>query len=170
MNKKIIAGIVGFIGILAFASVSSANPSFFPPTVQTGAATTSVAYLAAGSGNTTLIFDSYTTTGSTYKTDKATLLLQTAASSTSSVFNVSFQFSQDGIDYYADNLDQGATTTTSRNISLANSYVWTAAGTATSSKAISITTPTRYVKAIVSVSGAAGAVWQQIVPVKEKSE
>ncbi len=175
MNKKIIGSIAGLIGILALASITHANPSQFAPTVQTATATTSVAYMTAGNGTTTLPYDSYnvtygTNTGSTYATNMATLLVQTAASSTSSVFSITLQYSQDNIDWYNDNLSQGATTTAVKNVSMANSYTWTAGGTATTSKAILIQTPTRYVRSVIGVTGASGAVWQQIVPIKEKSE
>lgn len=149
-----------------------ANPSFFSPTVQTASATTTVNYATAGTGTTTLTYDTYTA-GNTYKTNSAVLFTQFAASSTASVLNINLQYSQDGIDWYSDNLVSASTTVNSvLYIQTANSYTWVAAGTATSSKAILIQTPTRFVRAIetIPVGAGAGAVWAQIVPNKETHE
>lgn len=167
--KKLYLSIIAVISIFSFSSFVGANPTYFPPTVQTNIATTTPAYLTAGSGNSIITYDSFVN-GNPTKTDKATLFTQTAASSTSSVYGIAFEYSQDGIDWYADNLEQGATTTAIRDVSTANSYKWTATGTATSSKALTFPTPTRYTRVKYTVAGAAGAIWGQVVPTKEKNE
>lgn len=152
---------LSLLGIAAFATISNANPLYFPPTAQSATATSSVTYFATGTATSTVVSrDSYST-GQPFATDKGTLLIQMVASSTSSVLNLTYEYSQDGIDWYSDNL---TTTSGANTISLPTTYAWTAAGTATSSKALSLPMPTRYVRVRASVSGAAAGVWMQIVP------
>ncbi len=154
--------------MVAFAGIAHATPLYFVPTTQLAAATSSVTYLISGGNATTTSFDAYAG-GQPYAIDKGVLLLQTAASSTSSVLNVTFQYSQDNIDWYGDDLFTitNASTTQPYTISSNVSYSWTAAGTATSSKALNVNFPTRYVRAILSQSGAAGALWWQFVPQRQ---
>lgn len=155
------AASVFLLGAYGFAV--HANPFQFVPTVQTATATTSPAFIGVGTGTTTLIYDSFTQ-GQIKAADKGVLLLQTAASSTSSVYAVSVSYSQDGIDYYQDNT---IATTTVTNVGTAQSYVFTAAGTATSSRALPLSFPTRFVKVTTSMTGAAGTAWEQILPQRQ---
>lgn len=167
--------------------VAHANPGGFPPGARTAAATTTPAYIGNGSATTTVVYDAYNingtnqqTTGLTTDTDSATLLVQFVGSSTSAVLTTSFEYSQDGVDWYLDSTnDDNTISTTSTVVSLnqPNKYVWTyaalptggAAGTAaTTTRAITVATPTRYVRAVFSLSGAAGAVWAQFVPKKQQ--
>jgi hypothetical protein len=151
-------------GMSLFASISHANPLQFVPTTQLATATTSVAYLVSGGSATTTTFDAYAQ-GQPLAIDKGVLLLQNAASSTSSVLDVSVQYSNDNIDWYSDQLL--APTTTAMDISVANTYHWKATATATTSKAITLSFPTRYVRVVYSASGAAGAIWWQFVPQRQ---
>lgn len=127
-------------------------------------ATTTVTYLTPGTATSTQTYDSYGGgVGDPNASTNAVMLLQFAASSTSSVLNINVQYSMNGIDWYSDNL--GAATS-STGINVQNSYTWTAAGTATSSKAITIPTPVRYSRAVIGILGAGGAVYSNIVAQK----
>ena len=153
--------------IIFKANVASANPSYFLPTVQTATATSTVAFMTPGTGTTTLAFDSYQN-GQFFAIDNATLLTQYVASSTSSILGISIQYSNDGIDWYSDNyLAQSASTTSSVNLANPIAYTWKAAGTATSSTALKLSVPMRYVRAIYSATGANLSIWSQIVPSRQ---
>lgn len=159
-------GSLVILAVLGFANLSHANPLFFPATAQFATATTTVQYFATGTATTTLVtFDSYSQ-GQPKATDKGVLLVQEAASSTSSVIQTTLEYSQDGIDWYADNT---ITASGVNNTSAPIAFAWTAAGTATSSKAYSVPMPTRYVRAKFSVTGAGAAVWAQIVPQRQSN-
>jgi hypothetical protein len=166
------------IALALFVSMTPtawANPLRFPPAVPSATATTTATFFTTSTATTTLAtYDTYSNTGvtggggSTQAMDRATLLIQLAASSTSSVLYTTVEHSQDGIDWYQDNLFT-PTSAAYNSITNPNVYVWTAAGTATSSKAINIPTPLRFVRAKFWMSGAAGAVWTAIQPQKQSS-
>lgn len=171
MNNKfkiaISVGILSLLSAFLIVRISHANPAAFSTGVQTAAATTSPAYMGIGTGTSTLTYNS-SISGNPLKPDSSALLIQFAASSTSAVLNISIQYSQDGIDWYNDNISNNvATTTIPINLSVASSYTWKAAGTATTGVIINVPTPTRYVRAVSSLTGAAGAVWEQFVPNKQ---
>lgn len=151
--------------LLFLAPIAKANPLAFLTPVQTATATSSVAYMTSGLATSTLTFDSYAQ-GQIKATDKGILLLQTVASSTSSVFTIAFQYSQDNIDWYNDNT---TATTTNTNVAVPQVFSFTATGTATTSRALPVNFPTRYVRVQSSVLGASGAVWQQIVPQRQSN-
>ncbi len=162
---KKISIIIGVAAILAITGIVSANSSFFLPNTPTAAATTSLSYMGIGTATTTLSYDSFQ--GGQYRaTDKTAVLVQFVASSTSSVLGVDVQYSQDGIDWYSDNVNT-ATTSISQVLDTSNRYTWKASGTATSSKIFTISTPTRYFRAVFSMTGAAGGIWAQFVPQRQ---
>lgn len=149
--------------------LAHANPLRFPATAQSAAATTTVTYLTSSTATTTLFtYDTYANGGGTQATDKAVLNVQLAASSTSSVLDVTVEHSQDDIDWYQDELSVPSSAGL-QTITVPNSFVWTAAGTATSSKAVLVPTPERYLRVKASISGASGAVWAQLVGQKQSN-
>lgn len=171
--------IVGFISLpispISFTTnKAEANPSYFPPSqyittpALSNATNTQAFALTSGVSNPTLVFDTYGL-GQTSKTDSALLLTQFHASSTSSVLQIGTFYSQDGIDFYDNDyiLTNGTSTATTTIGGVQNGYSWQAVSTATSSKAIRIDTPARYIKIVFSVTGANGGVWAQLVPFKQ---
>lgn len=168
MNIKIKAAIV--CGIVAAALslgafTAYANPFQFVPTTQFATATTTRQYIITGGNSTTTTFDAFAQ-GQPKAIDKGVLGVQMEASSTSSVLNVALQYSNDGIDWYSDQL---LSTTTTMDISVANSYKWTAINTATTSKMVNVQFPTRYVRAIFSEAGAGAAIWWQFTPQRQSN-
>jgi hypothetical protein len=167
------------LGLLLAGGSVYAMPSYIAPTVQTATATTSPVFLVDGTSTSTLTYDTYTG-GNNYLADKAVLAMQFAGSSTSAVLGINLEYSQDGIDWYQNDLNSGATTTRAINLQPRTSYSWTFASTtiggilptttntATSTKVLFIDTPLRYVRAVFSISGANGAIWGQIIPIKQK--
>lgn len=146
-------------------------------------ATTTYSYLTPGTGTTTIVYDTQqsngtnqTNNGNTYATDKVTFLEYVAASSTSSVFVTNFEYSQDGTSWYADSTNVFAAGAIA--IATPNSYTYTYASTTpgggaalsnsnTGARAITIDVPTRYVRAVMSITGVNGAVHGRFVPLKE---
>lgn len=161
-----------------------ANPFRFPASAATSAATTSPVYMTPGTATTTVTYDSYANGGGSQATDKATLLMQMTASSTSTTYNVALEYSQDGIDWYSDSQLTGtlATTTqvfqTNTPISYSIKYASTTpdggivlANSNTAYRALTIPTPTRFVRVFSSlaVGGTNGATWLQIIGQKQSN-
>ena len=179
-NHKKTLGIVGAITMMIIASffvligIVKANPSYFLQTVQTNTATSTLSFIATSTGSATLKFDSYyvdsgTPNGNTLKMNDAVLFVQTTASSTSSVYSIALQYSQDGVDWYGDTSGQ-VISSSILDISTSTTYKITAASTTVALRSILVKTPTRYVRAVATVTGANGSIWMQFVPNREKSE
>ncbi len=187
---KAIASVLGLVALfgLGWAEPVHANPSTFAISTSTSAATTSPAYLTAGLSTSTLpVYDAYTQTlngGATFKADFAGLLIQLAASSTATVLSANVEYSNNGIDWYrnfAIDPNQPATTTApvfklgnpfSMSWTFASSTMGgtglTNANSATSTAAVLIPTPFRYTRVWFGLSGGNGAIWAQLIPIKER--
>lgn len=153
------------LSIFGFSIAEAASVDF--NVVNTAPATTTLSYMTPGTATTTLTYDTLFN-GS----DSAVLLTQFTASSTSSVLNMNVQYSQDGIDWYADDLIDSinSTTTPNKSIQVVNTYSWIALGTTVANRAITIPTPTRYTRVQYSITGAAGAIWGSMVAKKQQPE
>ncbi len=185
IKTRLAAGLAGVIALLGMAGTAHANPSIFAGATSTAAATTTVSYMTPGAGtSTTPVYDAYAATfsgGQVAKADYAGLLVQFTGSSTATVLNATVEYSHDGIDWYRNFvIDPNQTgTTTAPVFSLANpfSFRWQfasstvggAAQTATnrSTAALLIPTPFRFTRVVFSMIGGNGAVWAQLVPIKE---
>lgn len=184
MKKYLI--IATFLSIIGFAMPASASSLYFPPTQSTSLASSSVAFLSAGNGTSTISVDSYIIGVPTPQL-RAALLIQYAATSTKPSLSINIQYSQDNIDWYQDSGSaENAFATSSRpfDLSQPSQFLWnfasstqnlgalTAGNSATSTRIITLQTPTRYTRAIFTVpSGAgAGAVWAQWIPLKEENK
>ncbi len=203
--------IFGLIGIAFIASLIFflnthrvlGNPGYFAPLAQTSPATTTPVFISIGTATTTIVYDSYSKNGSGQggqgqynpdTTDSATLALQFAATSTSSVLGWRFEYADSGsvdcfmnpagCDWYSDNLVASpATSTPNINTTNPNSYTWqfasstsmcdSTASIATNNrgcKLINVSTPTRYVRVVLYTSGANGTVWGKFIPKKQQSQ
>lgn len=186
-SKTFLVGLLSamFLTIFGVLNVAHANPLQFKPSIQTSVSTTTPAYMTAGTATTTLTFDSYAT-GQPFTTDQAVLLIQFAGSSTASTLNTNLEFSQDGIDWYQDGgtLENAfASTTKPFYLNPVNQYSLAAststpaglgkpgATDATTTRAILVKTPTRFIRAVWSlpIGSAAGAVWGQWIPSRQAS-
>lgn len=145
---------------------AQANVFIFPPTIMTATATSTLANIAPGVGTTTLLYDSYNT-GQPFATENAVLMVLDTASSTSSVLKVALQYSQNGLDWYNDDINVVATS----SLQTFNTYTYTAVSTtaSTSGFAIPVLTPTRYVRVIFSSTGATNSIFAQITPRRQLS-
>ncbi len=183
--------------VMAFAlfgivGVAYANQSAFTPQAKTSTATTTIDYLRPGLATSTVTYDSYGQNGTNqpvgYKpitTDGAILFIQLTASSTVSNLTWSYEYSDDGIDWYADAIVPtivNATSTGAQSLTPNNSYSWLFAsstskcdstvptGTNTRGcKAVAVQTFSRYVRVVFSLpAGSANAgVYAQFIPRKQ---
>ncbi len=177
------------------------NPLSFLAPLATNTATTSPTYMTAGTATTTICYDSFSATGSCtavatgatgrpLSSDRVALLVQMVASSTLTPLiqlRVNTEYSQDGIDWYQDGgtaQNNFATTTKPFDISQVPQYnlnfasstaglgaVPAGVTTATTTRIIVLTTPTRFVRAIFTVPIGSGAsnVWAQLVPSRQQN-
>ncbi len=183
----IIATLGSIVGALFWGGTALANPLFFPATVQTASATGTPAYMTAGTGTSTLTWDSYVAAGNYTGTLKGTLLIQLAASSTATVLRANVEYSQDGVDWYQTNAlfanTYSTTSTPIIDIGQVNQYSFAFASstaglgsvgttTATSTRALPISVPTRFARFVFTLATGStpGAVWAQFVPIKERAE
>lgn len=147
--------------------------------------TSTVRYMSAGTGTTTLVCDLYNNNQAPTLADIANLKIQFAGSSTLATLNAETQYSADGIDWYSANRQNGTTT---QQITLNPPFSFVlpfasstpdgsavnAANSATSSRITWLDTPTRYVRIIFSITTAAsnvsrgGAFWAEIVSQKQR--
>lgn len=168
--------------------VARANPGGFPPGARTATATSTPTALSNGSGVSTVVYDAYNingtnqgTTGVTTDTDSASLLVQFTASSTASKLKIAFEFSQDGIDWYADGTSVLlASSTTGTVIANTPDFIsWTFASTSLNGASIAANnnfatelfnapTPARYVRSVITATGGNALVWAQFVPKKQQ--
>lgn len=185
--KKVISiitvAIILFVGGYISIQKVKANPIFAPITVQTATATSSLIYMTPGTATTTLTLDTYSS-GNSRLAMNATLLVQFVGTSTASILNIFPQYSQDGIDWYQDGgslINNFATTTKPFDIGQVGPFNYTFSSTSpsfvagnntTSTRAVRVNTPTRYVRAVFTlpIGSANGAIWAQFVPTKEVAE
>ena len=184
---------LGVLGFLVSYSTAFGAPSIFIQKAASQTATSTVGtQLTVGAGTSTLTYDSWqrsgtnqTDAGGTYAPNKVALLAQVNASSTSSVFQFRFEYSQDGIDWYSDNIIEGATTTAIQIGAVTKQYQWTFAsstigGVAVTngqrgynatlnrdSKILQVPLYTRFVRVVVSVTGANGYFYGEFQPIRE---
>ena len=184
IGATIAAALTIVVGAVLFGFIPSsafANPLSFSRT-QTATATTSPVYMTAGTATTTLTHDFGT--GNNFSGDSASLLVQLAGSSTATVLNIDVEYSQDGADWYATsigwNADVGVSTTSPAlgplqqiafqfASSTINRSVVTNANSATSTRIVKIPTPTRFVRAILTLATGStrGAVWAEFIGKKQ---
>lgn len=169
-----------FATMMSIFTVASANPIRFPASTLSATATTTVTYIWPGRATTTsATLDAYTAP-SPFANNYATLLVQMGASSTVSTLGINFEYSQNGNDWYEDAGMFSGGNATSTNYVLAVRQVQlkfasstpaglATAGNSTTTRAIKVETPVRYVRAIFTVlPGTAGAnVYYEWVPARE---
>lgn len=169
MKRKIIPLILALAVLVTVGyKIASANSStFVPSTYMTTSATTTRTQIFPGQATTTFAYDTFAG-GIAQPADSAILLLQQTASTAPAVLNIRFEYSQDGVDWYGDSLDlEQSTTSTMIALSQDRQFIWQASSTSVQRKALTVKTPTRYVRVLFAASNATTSVWAQIVPKRE---
>lgn len=187
--KKITLSILG-IAIGAIATIVyllnsgtvGANPSQLP--IHNNCVTAAYNYLNVANATTTLSCDSYaldTNYNVAYAMNSATLVLKFEASSTASVLSVDLEYSNDNSSWYKSNLAVAATSTVTKlglpevieiapastTANVVGRQGLTTANSATTTRILSIPTPTRYVRAIFTTANANGNIVAEFIPKQE---
>lgn len=147
-----------------------ATPTYFLGSAGTGAATTTLVYQTAGAATTTEVFDAGKSL--TTAADSAVLLLQFVGSSTAATQRTIIEYAQgeNGLDCLVtpSSCDWyfGFSTTTN---ALGNKAGGAVGISSTTSNIITVPTPTRYVRAVLSIPGGGvnGAVWAKFIAKKQ---
>lgn len=163
-----IGAAICLVAVLVFASYNfaKANPSFFNRKgTNATLATSTQAFITPGAATSTLTYD--LGLGAAQGADSAILALAFTGSSTPSnsalattTYNVSIEYSQDGIDWYGDGMFP-STTTPNVGVGAAKTHSITLGTQTTGGSLIGSTTPTRvlfevptptrYVRAVFSI-------------------
>lgn len=178
------AALLGCLFLGAMALTAKANALFFPVVTQSAAATSTQIFVAAGGSATSTPVDAFTSTNQGF--DRMSFLIQSVASTTGATTTITFQYaigiggtncatSPNACDWYSDELFSSkngavATTSTPVGIGTAISFTFPAANTATSSRILDVPTPTRYVRAVITVAGAQSGFWYAWQPVRQSAQ
>lgn len=185
-NFSVTAIVVSIIVIaLASVGIAKANPFYTGTKASSATATTTVSFLTPGTGTTTTpIYDSYEVNGTNQKNsgnvtlpDTVAVLLQGAASSTASTLTIACEFSDDGVDWYQNEIFPASSTLA---IAAPVTSVFTYASSSAAvggvalgadrfSKLITCPVPLRYVRTVITNTGANASVWRSIVPTKQRN-
>ncbi len=179
---------------VSFVSFAHANPSFFAPQAMTATATSTLSFMTPGAATTTFMYDSFGINGTNQPilndptgADSAGLMLQLTGSTTpansatyaTTTYNIVFEYSQDGVDWFSEAQAPNATSSPtvtiikpiSRNITLgATSLGGSGLATTTPTRELlTVLTPTRYTRVVISIPAGStnGAVWGTFVPKKQ---
>ncbi len=182
MNPKVLAAAV-LLAVLAFAGVAYANPFYIAGKASSAAATTTVTYMTPGTATTTVVYDSYEISGTNQKNqgnltvpNQVAVVVQGVSSSSISVLNLACEYSDDNIDWYQNDVFAA---TSSGNIPIAapSTFTYTFASTTLNgvangnkfAKVVQCPLPLRFVRAVVSNTGANLSVWSAIIPTKQRN-
>lgn len=177
MKNKILLSVSALCAIiaLAFTFIAHANPLTLSlhPNCTTSIATSSMSVLATSSASQTLTCDAYNmfpAAGDPTGVLSAALAVQYAASSTANALTIAMQYSNDGIDWYDNNL--GTVSTTSGPVTVATPITmqWFPDFiTGSKKKIFSVQTPTRFFRAVFTNVPIAGTstVYAEFLPKKE---
>lgn len=186
----IVPGAAAAIILFSYAALVYANPFYTGTKAASATATTTVTFMTPGTATTTTIYDSYEQYGTNQANagnitlpNSVAVVIDGRASSTATVINVACEFSDNyngstgNGDWYQNEII-AATTTGATNISVPLStsftYASTTLGGATTGtnrfqKLFECPVPLRYVRAVVTNTGANAATWTQIVPKKQRN-
>ena len=174
MKKYIILAIIIIVAIIAIVTISNrevlANSSYFPASGYLTTSDTTTVETLNPNDQIDFVYDTYLA-GSNTKSDSATLLIQSTASTSATILYIATLYSQDGIDYYEQNFGP-ATTSPAYVTDVTESTYWSMSGNddaSTTMKVIKVETPTRYIKIGFIGTVSTSTIWAQLVPVKENS-
>lgn len=183
------------VSILFRAPFASANPLYEAGKAATATATSTQTYLTPGTATTTVVYDSYEqygtnqpSTGNFTLPDSVSVVLDGKASSTASTVSVVCEFSDNynattgNGDWYQNEIFP-ATTSIAQYIGSANSFSFTyvasstmpVGGSAVTSsynrfqKLFTCPVAMRFVRAVITNTGAPVSVWSAVVPKKQRN-
>lgn len=171
------AGALALLVILALVGTVRANPSQVYRNNPSTATTTLTYLTAATAATTTNTFNTQGDGGA--NADTAAFTICGNASTTATAFNVTFEYSYDSVTWFQNEWSPLATTTAAASFAMPQSMTWLFASTSVGGlpvsalnnhacKIASVATPIQYVRAVISVTGANGAVWSDFGAKREQ--
>lgn len=175
--------VIAAVAVFGFATLVHANPFYAGSPAKSAVATTTVSYLTPGTATSTTVYDSYEQNGTnevnkgdlTFPTQVA-VAVQGNASSTSSVLGITCEFSDDRLDWYSNEIFPASTSNPvliaqANNFSMvyASTTVGGVGNTPRYQKLVVCPVPLRYVRAILTDTGANLSVWSAIYPTKQRN-
>lgn len=177
MNKKIIGAIVLLAGLF-IGGVAYANPMNFFGTTATAAATTTHAFMTAGTGTTTLTQE-YGTNGNYSVINKALLKFQVTATTTITAppIKVRVEYSDDRIDWYSKTVVTTANASSTQvapqeytfALATSTSYTGINGGTSRIHESLELDAPARFMRIVFTIpaGGSPLGLYAEITPMKE---
>lgn len=170
------------VGVLLAAGIAYANPLYTAGKARSALATSTLAYMTPGTATSTLVYDSYEQLGTNQPNqgnitipNTVALAIQGVGSSTASIVNLACEYSDDGIDWYQNEMFP-ATTSDPVLITAPNTFTFTNASSTIGGvafngfkKIITCPLPTRFVRAVASVTGDKAAIWDTFIPSKQRN-
>lgn len=192
--KYFVPPLIVLAALTLWVAIAYANPLYVGKPARTAVATTTLTYLTPGTATSTPVYDSYevngtneTNSGNNTVPDMVAVLLQGNASSTATTLNVQCEFGDDSgstssaIDWYQNEI-YPATTTGAMAIGTPLSFAYTYASSTAQTggaivpgnmnafhKLVECPVPTRYVRAVITDTGANAALWATILPMKQRN-
>ncbi len=182
------------LAVFGFATFAHANPFYTGVKAQSALASSTVSFLGAGLGTSTTVYDSYEqygtnepATGNITIPDGVVVMLSGNASSSATVVNMVCEYSDNynpttGYGDWFQNESFVISTTGIQTVTLPVSFaipyatstigglnIFGSSSTAPFRKMIPCATPVRFVRAVVSATGAGANVWTQIIPKKQRN-
>jgi hypothetical protein len=163
LGGLICVGIILVVGAVAFIQHLVQAATFLDTDVKSATATSTVVYM-----KTTGITS--TTTFETNSFDLVDINIQFTPSTTESVLNWYYEFSNDGIDWFGEDLAQVDSATSVSHASTTVTHTWKPNQTGTYRKNITLEPiGNRQTRVVFSVTGANGSVWTQVARKKDLS-
>lgn len=172
----------------SFLSFAHANPFYTGTKAQSATATTTVSYLTPGTATSTTVYDSYEQYGTNQPNsgnltipDTVAIVLDGSASSTATTLTATCEFSDNyngttkNGDWYQNEILPATTSNTfiaqplTYSFTYASSTVGGVANTPRFQKLVTCPIPTRFVRVVVTDTGAPASLWTEIIPTKERN-
>lgn len=168
LRNNILTGILAVAAILAVLILFTDKSHASPATIQfetSAAASTTVSYLTAGGASTTFQFDSQVfganKVASMIPINSTSVYVQAAASSSATIYTITPQWSNNGVDWYGYQQPLGTSATGAQLFSTSTvSYSWNPGTTATTSAVFVLpNVPTYHARVLVGTTGANGTAY-----------
>lgn len=180
-NLKFIIAIL-IVAVCGVGTIAYANPLYVGTKAQTATASSTLSYLTPGMATTTLVYDSYeqfgtneTNSGNQTIANSIALGIQGIGSSTATVINIACEFSDNGTDWYQNEIFP-ASTSNPLNIATPFSFTFTNASSTIGGiafngfkKIMQCPLPLRYVRAIITDTGSSTGIWATFIPTKQRN-
>lgn len=179
-------GILATVLVVGIGTVRANSSRIIAPagcTTSQTSATTSVSYMSAGVGTSTItcnleyLASAYGNGSNSF--DSAILGIQMNASSTNTTLAWKYEYSQDNLDWYQDDIDLTTSATTTTHVRTYKEHSWLFASSSAptsiakssrSNKKVELDTPAKWIRVTfyIPAGSTGGALWAQIIGKAER--